>query len=279
MDNQNKLKLLNKLIEKSDTVKEKHHNNPEFKSWKNLVERTLISIYGNGSIQIGHFYNLKFFSSRISFDNRQGYEKKIADKNAFDASFKILMTAIHEYIEELKESINTSEENLEKQTTSDVSKVFISHSTKDSQFVTEIVDLLETIGLDSTQIFCTSVDGYGITIGDDFLNAIKSELSDNSLVFFILSDQFMNSPVCLCEMGATWVLSKEHIPILIPPFDYDDIKGVIPLTQGLKINESLKLNLLKEKVEQLFGIPSKLSQTTWERKRDRFITNIESLLL
>jgi len=56
--------------------------------------------------------------------------------------------------------------------------------------------------------------------------------------------------------------------------DYKDIKGVIPLTQGFKINEPLKLNLFKHKIEELFGLEP-IDFSTWERKRDRILGRIE----
>ena len=90
-----------------------------------------------------------------------------------------------------------------------------------------------------------------------------------------LSKNFYTSPVCLCEMGATWVLTKNHIPILIPPFDFDDVKGVIPLTEGLKINDKLKLNVFKEKIESVLGLLPSLNQSAWEWKRDRIVARID----
>lgn len=138
--------------------------------------------------------------------------------------------------------------------------------------------MLESVGLDSTKIFCTSFEGYGTGLGENFLDKIKDELSSETMVIFVLSKNFYNSPVCLCEMGATWVLARKHIPVLIPPMDYSDIKGVIPLTQGLKITESMKLNPLKDKIESLFRIESKVSQSTWERKRDRIVSRIEKAI-
>ena len=67
--------------------------------------------------------------------------------------------------------------------------------------------------------------------------------------------------------GAAWALSKGHIPIVVPPFSYSDIEGVIPKTQGMLINELPKLNSLKEKLEKDFGL-QQLNLNSWERKRD-----------
>lgn len=75
-------------------------------------------------------------------------------------------------------------------------------------------------------------------------------------------------------MGATWIKTNEHIPILVPPFDYKDIKGVIPLTQGFKITEPLKLNLFKEKIEKTFKLKP-IDFSSWERKRDRILKRLK----
>lgn len=67
-------------------------------------------------------------------------------------------------------------------------------------------------------------------------------------------------------MGATWIRANEHIPILIPPLKYEEIKGVIPLTQGFRSNESVKLNSFKNKIEKLFDLKP-IQEASWERKR------------
>lgn len=157
-------------------------------------------------------------------------------------------------------------------------KIFISHAIKDKEIVEELIDLLETIGINSTQIFCSSFEGYGIPLGKDFLETIKEELSAEVVVLFVITNNFYESKVCLCEMGAAWALSKGHIPIVVPLLTYADIQGVIPLTQGMLINDVPKLNSLKEKLEDDFGFKQKISLNNWERKRDRFVNNINKFI-
>lgn len=156
-------------------------------------------------------------------------------------------------------------------------KIFISHSSNDKLLVEQVIEILEAIGVPSDRIFCTSFEGYGIGLGADFLDTIKKELNNEVLVLFILSFHFYQSPVSLCEMGATWVKTNEHIPILIPPFNYSDIKGVIPTTQGMKINEKAKFNSLKEKVESFLSFTHR-NISTWERKRDNILKEIKTIL-
>jgi len=273
IDTSERIRLLKKLLDKSSTVTVESSGNPNFKTWKHMVERTFVKVFGKDSSEFEHFSDLVFcYPVMISC----GDSDYTADHlKCFREDFGILKTSIEQYIEELDEQHDSSLVPIEEKPENLITKVFISHASKDSEVVEEMIELLESIGLDSNQIFCTSFEGYGIELGEDFLYSIKGELSSDSLVIFILSKSFYESPVCLCEMGATWVLAKEHIPVLIPPLDYSNVKGVIPLSQGFKINEPLKLNLFKEKIEKTFQIKNTVSMSTWERKRDRILSRIE----
>ena len=275
LNTQENIRLLKKLLDKSALVTVEKSDDPKFKNWKNLVERTFIKVFGKDSTEFEHFSELRFFYfSYIIGDGDDTYRHL----KCFREDYAMLITSIEQYIEESEEQLSLVPETINATSSSEISKVFISHASNDSEIVEEVIEILESVGLDSNQIFCTSFEGYGIELGDNFLDAIKDELSSDCLVIFLLSKSFYESPVCLCEMGATWVLAKEHIPVLVPPLDFTDIKGVIPLTQGFKINEPLKLNIFKDKIEKTFSISNPLTMSTWERKRDRIITRIEKSL-
>jgi hypothetical protein len=160
-------------------------------------------------------------------------------------------------------------------TNTKMKRIFVSHSSKDVKYVEELIDLLKLIGLQKNQIFCTSVRGYGIPLGANFLSELKDQISDEVLVLFLFSSNFYASPICLAELGATWVLSNEHVPIVIPPFGFGDIKGVLPHTQGMVINDSLQINELAQKIETLFGLKSYAANDDWERSRERIIERID----
>lgn len=72
-----------------------------------------------------------------------------------------------------------------------IEKIFISHSSKDSEYILPIIDLLEGIGVTSEEIFCTSYEPYGIPLGENFLERIKAELNENVLVLFVWSSNFL----------------------------------------------------------------------------------------
>jgi len=268
-----KIALLQRLLDKSTEITVRHSDDPKFKTWKNTVERALIRVFGPDSPELKQFQNLRFFYRAMLMTVGADYSRE--HRKCFDRDFEILISSIKNYIQEFEQDRDEEVEADLKEAEGAIRRVFISHSSQDTAYVEELVDLLEIIGLPAPSIFCTSFAGYGIDPGENFLDAIKDELNNDTLVLFVLTQNFYASPVCLCEMGAVWAQTRDHIPILVPPFDFGDVKGVIPLTQGFKINDALKLNLFKEKLESVFVLPPALAQSAWERKRDRVVARID----
>lgn len=270
-----KIDLLQQVLDQSKEVTVSSHNNPTFRQWKDQVERVLIKIFGSDSIEFKQFQKLRFFY-KPQHIHKVGSDYSKQHRECFERDFERLVNSLRTYINELQQ-----EEEEEKELTSksvvnscQMKQVFISHASSDKDIVEELVEILEVIGLSSEQIFCTSLPGYDIGLGENFLDSIKEKLADNTLTLFLLTHNFYSSPVCLCEMGAVWVQTKQHIPILIPPFDFKNIEGVIPLTQGFKINDPLKLNSFKEQIEETFSISPTASSASWERKRNRILERI-----
>ena len=102
-------------------------------------------------------------------------------------------------------------------------KLFISHSTKDTDIVHSFIEhiLMLGLGVKREDIFCTSLDGCGIKSGADFKKAIKDELTNAKAVIQIITRNYKLSEVCLNEMGAAWILNSYVIPLVMPPDDYD----------------------------------------------------------
>lgn len=157
-------------------------------------------------------------------------------------------------------------------------KIFISHSKKDMTYVQEIINVLGTIGVESDRIFCSSYEGYGNPLGANYLDALKKELQGDVLVLFMLSHNFFDSKIGLCEMGAVWILAQEQIPIYIPPFTAEDVKGVFPAAQGMYINNSTQLLLLKERIEKEFHIQKRITGVRWDHQIKRSLKEIEEAI-
>ena len=141
-------------------------------------------------------------------------------------------------------------------------KIFISHSSSDKDYVCKLIELFESIGLNEKNIFCSSIPGYGIPLNQDIYDYLKLQFETHNLhVIFVLSQNYYNSVACMNEMGAAWILQNKYTTILLPGFEFMEIKGAInPRQIGLKLDNDLidvkeNLNQLKDCLLNEFQSP------------------------
>lgn len=157
-------------------------------------------------------------------------------------------------------------------------KLFLSHSSEDKISVNVFVDFMYKIGLKETDIICTSVPSTKIHINEDIYDYLNTLLSDEGIyVVYFLSDNYYSSPVCLNEMGAVWLKKTDSLALLLPGFDFKDIRGVVNKNKvGIKLGTcdgmtKASFNEFKNTLEELFNI--EIPYTRWELARDEFLNS------
>jgi hypothetical protein len=161
-------------------------------------------------------------------------------------------------------------------------KVFISHSTEDVEYIKPLVGTLEKLGVQPEQLFCSSFAGYRIPLGENIYDYLYKQFDDYDLyVIFMLSKNYYKSPACLNEMGATWMLKTEYQAILLPSFTFKKVEGAIdPRKISFKLDDTKerasRLIELKNKIVGLLGlaIPDEL---IWERQKTEFLEAIDMI--
>lgn len=176
------------------------------------------------------------------------------------------------------------EEKEERMQIKKTNKVFISHSQKDIKIVEKFVDLLNRIGLDRNTLFCSSVPGYNIKQGSgDIFDYLRSEFDNNNLfVVFMLSKNYYESAACLNEMGATWILQNQYQTILLPGFEFEDIKGAInPRDISFKLDDKFNrisaMGEFKDNIIDFLQLNS-VDSSVWDYSRERFFNEIDNIL-
>lgn len=162
-------------------------------------------------------------------------------------------------------------------------QLFISHSSDDIKYIDCFVKFLEELGFDDENMFCSSVDGYGIPWGADIYDYLEKKFNNTNnelFVLFMLSDNYYASPACLNEMGAAWVLKKDYRSILLPGFEFEEIDGAIdPRKVAIKLDDKklrMKLNDVKKQLSELFGLDG-VKDTKWDKIRETLIEKIEEI--
>lgn len=156
--------------------------------------------------------------------------------------------------------------------------VFISHSSKDKVFADALVVLLEDIGFDSSNLFCSSIDGYGVGLSEDIFDTLRSLFNEHDLyVIFIHSPRYYESAVSLNEMGAAWVLKTDFCSLLTTDMEFSNMSGVVNDSKiSIKVDNNdapARLTELKDKLISLFGLKA-IDAIKWERKRQVFLDRV-----
>ena len=185
------------------------------------------------------------------------------------------------YIYDFTDSSQSTDEKASESNRS--SKLFISHSTQDKQYVSCLVNFLKDLGLSKKQLFCSSVPGYDIPLGKDIYNFLKLQFEMYNLhVIFVLSENYYQSVACMNEMGASWILQNKYTTILLPGFEFKEIQGAInPRQIGLKLDNDItdikeKLNQFKNILFQEFCLKN-ITDHKWEVIRDTFLADIQKI--
>jgi hypothetical protein len=162
-----------------------------------------------------------------------------------------------------------------KMTTATQKPLFLSHASVDKELVDGFVDLLVAgAGVNRNDIFCTSLEQMGVPLGENFVDFIKSQIQSPEIVLMMVTENYLESRFCLCEMGACWALSHKGIPIVVPPVEFADLDGVVTATQAVVISNSLGLSALKDVICERLGVKFQNS-AIWEKKRDAFISGLK----
>ena len=249
---------------------------PEFIEWKQAVEFELQDIYD----RTHDTYVWKMINATGVLNQFDGHNYDEPQ------NFEILKSSLNVIRKNINKYYPVAESHSDQQLHGDdkmkPTKVFISHSSKDIDFVSPLVELLADIGLTNDNLFCSSVPDYGIPLGENIYDYLFSQFNNYKLfVIFVLSENYYNSPACLNEMGAAWVLKNDYVSVLVPSFTYQEIKGAAnPNNIGMKLDESddfLRKHLgdLKDALSEKLSIS--VPGNRWEKKRNDFINTIKAL--
>ena len=162
-------------------------------------------------------------------------------------------------------------------------KLFISHSSKDKEYMEALAEMLEDIGMPDGSFVCTSVPGHGIPGGAKIFDWLRDQFLKCDLrVVFALSHNYYTSAASLNEMGASWVTKATDTLLLLPGFGFSDVQGCVdPRELGISFDMddrelTHRLNEFKDTLISEHHL-STITQARWERHRDKFIKTVREI--
>lgn len=156
-------------------------------------------------------------------------------------------------------------------------KVFISHSSIDKPIVESFITYVLRLGcgLQSQDILCTSIKSTGIKTGKDIRTYLRKQLQSCDYVFFMISDNYIKSSICLNEMGGAWVLEKSIKPFLFPKSTFSDMGWLYEISKGAKLDNEEALDELRDELIGKYQLIEHPKTSDWTTQKKLFLSSLD----
>lgn len=130
--------------------------------------------------------------------------------------------------------------------------IFVSHSHADNILAESLVDLLTSaLNLPDEHIRCTSVPGYTLRFGKTIPDKLKEDIHGSHVIFSLITPNSLRSSWVLFELGASWALGKNIIPILSKGVSSSELPGPISDYHFLSVESPNVATLTHEILKQV----------------------------
>ena len=154
-----------------------------------------------------------------------------------------------------------------------MAKIFISHSSKNRELIKTLVEFLQMgMGVSRGEIFCTSYP-ESLPTGEQFIEAIREEMRNCEVVFFVITEDFLKSQFCLTEMGAAWGLGKRIYPLMLVKLEKIEntpLKGL----QVRFLEKKSDINTIYDELRN-YNILTRTSITEYINRIDEFLRQVQ----
>lgn len=159
--------------------------------------------------------------------------------------------------------------------------IFLSHKSDDKKYADALEKFITGLGVKNNQLIYTSHPLHKIPLGSNIYDYLRSRINSNTFMIFLWSDKYLESPACMNELGAAWVIQSDYTNIYVPSFSFGNPKyrecAVDTVKMGAVLNgdEHCKASMieLKNKIQSIFKL--KNDERMSQYLLDNFIKEIQ----
>lgn len=171
-------------------------------------------------------------------------------------------------------------ETIQKSEDRGTKRVFLSHKSDDKKYGDALEKFLVGLGLAENQLIYTSHPLHKIPLGKNIYDYLRSNINNQVFMIILFSNKYLDSPACVSEMGAAWVMQTDYVMMYTPDFSFENPKyNEIPLDNSkmgavLKQSDNCKASMieLKNQIAEFFGLT--VSENKVSFLIDEFMKNI-----
>ena len=160
--------------------------------------------------------------------------------------------------------------------------IFLSHRSSDKKYGDALEKLIVGLGVKNHQLIYSSHPLHKIPLDKNIYDYLRENIGRDTFVIILWSDAYLDSPACLNEMGAAWVMQTDYTNIYTPDFSFGNPKyhqcAVDTRMMGAVLNgdQHCKASMieLKNKIVKMFGL--QVDEQSWTYLLDEFINDIKT---
>lgn len=160
-------------------------------------------------------------------------------------------------------------------------KLFLSHRSSDKRYGDALEKLIIGLGVKNDQLIYTSHPLHKIPLGMKIYDYLRDNINDQVFMVILWSNDYLQSPACLSEMGAAWVLQTDYLGIYTQDFSFGNPKyHEVPIDttkMGAVLNgdANCKASMIefKNKIQSFFALPDDEQKSAY--LIDEFMDNIK----
>jgi hypothetical protein len=197
-----------------------------------------------------------------------------------------------EFLEEIKEDLvhydfseviqkNNDVKLIDKNKIASTPKIFLSHRSSDKKYGDALEKLIVGLGVENDQLIYTSHPLHKIPFNENIYDYLRKNINQKVFVIILWSNEYLESPACLNEMGAAWVTQSDYSNMYTPEFAFNNSKyhecAVDTRKMGTVLNADTNCRAsmveFRDKILEMFNL--KLNEQTWTYLLDQFIIDIQ----
>lgn len=159
--------------------------------------------------------------------------------------------------------------------------IFLSHCSANKKYADALETLLSAIGLKESQLIYTSHPLHKIPLDENIYDFLRTHINRNVFVIILWSNEYLESPACLNEMGAAWVVQADYTNMYTPDFAFGNPKyhqcAVDTRKMGAVLNgdDNCKASMteFKDKIVGIFDLS--VDEKKWINVLDSFLESIK----
>ncbi len=206
--------------------------------------------------------------NNLTEDQIYGCEDNFLDVISFDYDgFRYKMQLLQEiqfgleHEDYIKTSFNNTYQN-DSIEISNVSKIFLSHCSENKKYANALEKFIIGLGVQNSDLIYTTHPLHKIPLGQNIYEYLRQNINSNVFVIILWSNEYLESPACLNEMGAAWVTQTDYTNIFTPDFAFGNPKyhqcAVDTRKMGAVLNgdDNCKASMIefKNKIIEMFNL-------------------------